>query len=178
MPIPVTDRTESEAGLAAAYLKFVEHDSDGIRAALFIVTARGEPLEFVFNSISVPAHFLWRSGEVRRAAVRTLCQSMFQAATRVPDLVLALAEEVPARVFTQDLAVSIPLCRIAGAQAVTSADEIEETLPSDLHIFWATPSPAPESNARSLLEALSLGEGLLEPFDRAATGITEAFREL
>jgi hypothetical protein len=159
------------------YLKFVEEDaSRGIRGALFLVNSRGEPIDFSFARVDVHASFLWRSGESRRQAVVALSRTLFTAANSVPHLLVALAEEVPAAVFTQDLAVAIPICRIAGPTALAYAStESMEELPGAQHIFWVGPPPGTGSDARGLLDALVARQGLLEPFERVTLGLQEAF---
>jgi hypothetical protein len=159
------------------YLRFVEEDGGrGMRGALFLVNSRGEPMDFSFARVDVHASFLWRPGESRRQAVVALSRTLFTAATHVPHLLVALAEEVPAAVFIDDLAVSIPLCRLAGptALAYASTESLEE-LPGAQHLFWVGPPPEAESNARGLLDALVARQGLVEPFERASLGLQEAY---
>lgn len=177
MPVPFRDLTAGEDSGVAGYLRFIdEPDGKGIRGALFIVSSRAEPLDFSFSRIDVHSSFLWRAGEARRQAVTSLAKALFQAATRVPDLVLALAEEVPPRVFTDDLEVDVPLCRIATAEMMVQAgSEEEERLSDSLDLFWVHGRPAVDSAARGLIEALNGRQLLTEPFERASIGIEEAF---
>jgi len=177
MPIPFRDRaTQKELGLAG-YLRFVdEGDSKGIRGALFCVNGRGEPVEFSFSRIDLGRAFLWRPGDARRRAVTQLCKALFTACSVRPDLLLALADEVPPRVFTEDLQVDLPLCRIATSGAtIHSVDELRESLGEELHLFWVGIPPAAESAGRKLLDALNTRKLVAEPFERAAVGIEEAF---
>ncbi len=179
MPVPFRDlRNEDDLGLAG-YLRFVtEDDGRGIRGALFLVNARGEPVDFAFSRIDVPASFLWRAGEAKRQAVASLAAVLFQACPRIPSLLLALSDEVHPRVFTEDLLVEVPLCRITeGDNAPYSATESLETLSDTVHLFWAGQVPEGEGSARRLLDALHGRQLTIEPFDRAARGIDEAFHE-
>src|SRR5215218_9578947 len=104
MAVPFRDlRQEDNTGLAG-YLRFVgEENGRGIRAALFLVNARGKPIDFAFSRIDVPASFLWRAGEARRHAVASLAAILFQACPKAPALLLALADEVHPNLFTEDL---------------------------------------------------------------------------
>ena len=147
-----------------------------MRGALFLVNGRGEPMDFSFARVDVHASFLWRAGESRRQAVAALVRTLFTAATHVPQLLIALAEEVPATVFTEDLQVELPLCRVAAptALAYASTESLEE-LPDAQHLFWVGTPPDAESEARGLLDALVARQGLMEPFERAALGLTEAY---
>ncbi len=140
------------------------------------MNSRGEPIDFSFARVDVHASFLWRSGESRRQAVVALSRTLFTAANNVPHLLVSLAEEVPAAVFTQDLAVAIPICRLAGPTALAYAStESMEELPGAQHIFWVGPPPEAGSDARGLLDALVARQGLVEPFERATLGLQEAF---
>jgi hypothetical protein len=177
MPIPFRDRTGHEELGLVGYLRFVdEPDSKGIRGALFCVNGRGEPIDFSFSRIDVGSSFLWRAGDARRHAVTELCKGLFTACTVRPELLLSLADEVPPRVFTEDLQVDLPLCRIATAGAIThSVEESKESLGEEIHLFWVGDPPAAESRGRKLLEALNARNLVIEPFERATAGLEEAF---
>jgi hypothetical protein len=177
MSIPFQDlREEAPPGLVA-YLRFVQEDGGrGLRAALFVVNSRGEPVDFSFARIDVHTSFLWRPGDSHRQAVATLARTLFTAATSVPDLLIALAAEVPPAVFMEDLRVSVPLCRVAEPAALAYGPaESMEVLPGAQHVFWAGVAPETESRARRLLESLVSMQGLTEPFERAQRGLIEAF---
>ena len=177
LPVPFRDLTAGDGDEAAGYLRFIdEPDGKGIRGALFIVSSRGQPVDFSFTRIDVHSGFLWRAGEARRQAVTSLTKALFQAATRVPDVILALANEVPPRVFTEDLEVGVPLCRVTMAEmTVQAGSEEEERLSDSVNLFWVNGRPPPESPSRSLIEALNGRQLLTEPFDRASIGMQEAF---
>ncbi|MDP9340680.1 MAG: hypothetical protein M3Q23_00950 [Actinomycetota bacterium] len=179
MPIPFRDHGDVDDLGLAGYLRFVDEGAGGLRGALFLVNGRGEPVEFCFSRVDVPASSLWRASEARRQAVRALCLPLFTACPREPLLLLARAEEVPPPVFAEDLEVLVPLCRVAdGAAAAHAASEWAEELNDALHVFWVAAPPAPDSPVRVLLDALR-GRGLmLEPFERAARGIDEAFASM
>ena len=132
-------------------------------------------MDFSFARVDVHASFLWRPGESRRQAVVALSRTLFTAATNVPHLLVALAEEVPAAVFTEDLAVAIPLCRLAGPSALAYAStESMEELPGAQHLFWVGPPPGEGADARGRLDARVARQGVVEPFERAALGLQEA----
>ncbi len=96
VPIPFQDAADLEALGAAAFLKIEPAGRvgggessqragrgegggepnrlagpTGVRGALFLINARGEPLEFAYNRVETPSTFLWRtqrSAAPRRAA--------------------------------------------------------------------------------------------------------------
>lgn len=179
MPVPFRDLRDEEGLGLAGYLRFVtEDDGRGIRGALFLVNARGEPVDFAFSRIDLPASFLWRAGEAKRQAVASLAAVLFQACPKTPSLLLALSHEVHPRVFTEDLLVEVPLCRITeGDNVPYPAGESMETLSDTVHLFWVGQVPDGEGPGRRLLEALHGRQLTIEPFERAARGIDEAFRE-
>ena len=177
MSVPFRDlREEAPKGLVG-YLRFIDEDGGrGMRGALFLVNSRGEPIDFSFARVDVHASFLWRPGESRRQAVAALSRTLFTAATHAPCLLVALAEEVPAGLFTDDLEVAIPLCRLAGPSALAyGAGESIEELPGAQHVFWVGRPPEAESDARTLVDAFVARQGLAEPFERAGLGLHEAY---
>ena len=141
-----------------------------------MVNSRGEPVDFSFARVDVHASFLWRPGEAHRRAVVTLCRALFTAAAHVPNLIVTLASEVAPRVFGEDLEVAVPLCRVAGPDALAhSPAESMEEAPDAQNLFWAGPPAAAGSDARALLDALIARKSLTEPFERADLGLQEAF---
>jgi hypothetical protein len=179
MPIPFRDLREEDSLELAGYLRFVDEENGrGIRGALFLVNARGEPVDFAFSRIDVPASFLWRAGEARRHAVASLAGTLLQACPKVPSVLIALANEVHPRLFTEDLVVDVPTCRMAeGATVPYAAEELMETLSGTLELSWVGKPPGEDSPARRVLVALQSHQLTTEPFERAAKGIEEAFRE-
>ncbi|MPZ22935.1 MAG: hypothetical protein GEU28_05210 [Dehalococcoidia bacterium] len=170
MAIPFRDVSEQDVapGLAA-FLRFLgEPGNKGVRGALFIVDGDGQPIEFTFSRVDVAAPFLWRSGEAARNAVAALTRILFNATTQVPDLVIALAEEVPASLFSDDLEVKVPLCRLGPSPSPDQSDGTPD-------FYWATPQPEEGTPARLVLQSLFSRGPIAEPFERAAVGLNEAF---
>ena len=179
MPVPFRDLSDDfDLGLAG-FLRFEDEPGGrGIRAALFYMTSRGEPIEFGFTRIDVAGPSLWRAGDARRHAVTALSRALFEASRSWPTLLLALAEEVPARVFGEGLELHVPTCRVASpdtAAAHASADESPELLTDDINLFWTGEPPGADSQARLLLAVLQSRRLLTEPFERASVGLEEAF---
>jgi hypothetical protein len=147
-----------------------------MRGALFVVNGRGEPIDFGYARIDVHASFLFRPGESRRRAVVALVKALFTAASHVPQLLIALADEVPAAVFTEDLQVALPLCRLAERTGPSpDRQDLQEDVSGTEHLFWVGSPPETESEARSLLDAIAARGPLAEPFERAAAGLREAY---
>jgi len=181
MPIPYRDDDELDALGSAAYLTITETPGgSGYMAALFVINARGEPLEFTYNRIDAPHTFLWRAGDIQRYSERKLASSLLSLCPREPRLILCLASQVGSSLFAEDIAVSVPVCRIADALQATpySSKEAMEAMealegPGPVHLFWVPSPPTDDSIERQLLCEL-IHRGLLkEPFERAAAGLRE-----
>lgn len=178
VPVPFKDLSEAHDPGPAGFLRFIdEEDGKGIRGALFLISSRGEPLDFVFTRIDVHNSFLWRRGDAKRYAVASIAKVLFQGSSRVPSLMLALADEVPPSVFADDIHVSVPLCRVSTADlTVQAVSEDLEHVPDSVNLIWVAERPGPESDARILLGLLSARQMLEEPFERAGIGLNEAYQ--
>ncbi|HEY3377946.1 MAG TPA: hypothetical protein VGL77_10695 [Armatimonadota bacterium] len=155
--------------------------------ALFIINARGEPLEFAYNRLELQHPTLWRSIDREQAAIRRLAISLFEAVTLAPSLLICRADAVGPHIFgASGFTLPIPVVRLAptatlagyvsceAQQTIETVDENGEC--QDVHLFW-TPRP-PEGPVAELFARL-LERGLsLEPFARAQQGIREVYGEL
>ena len=177
MPVPFRDLGEDEPSGAAAYLRFInEPDGNGIRAALFIMSPRGDPLEFSFTRIDVRSGVLWRTGQARNRALTSLTKALFESTSRVPEVVFALANETPVEVFSEGLDVQVSLCRVAIQQAEPAAKAEEgQHLPESISLLWVDGPPESGGAPAKIIDTLESRHLLLEPFERAALGIQEAF---
>jgi hypothetical protein len=180
LPIPYRDADEVEELGAAGFLKIEGGSTEAeFVGALFLVSARGEPLEFAYNRIENPNTFLWRQADLRRYVERKLTASLLQVCARVPALLLCLADEVGSELFCQDIHVSVPVGRVGDPLKTTAhaASETQEVLeePPDLHVFWFPGAPVSESAERRLFSRLALHGLLLEPFQRASVGLNEVY---
>jgi hypothetical protein len=176
MPIPYRDvRDPADMGLAGFLRIAGPEPARTIHGALFLVNARGEPVEFTYSSIDLVASFLWRGGEVRRNAIATLIAALFEACPRAPSVLLGLADEIPALLFTEDIVVEIPVCLVAENAGLASPEDLDDASgQEDLNVFWVGPSPEAGTPGRAVFERLRGRRLLLEPFERAALGIEEA----
>lgn len=180
MPIPYRDADEiSDLGIAG-YLK-VQHieKGNGYLAALFLINARGEPIEFTYNRIETPHTFLWRQDDIRRYATRKLTISLLSLCPKTPRLLLCLVEEVGSELFCQDIRLAIPVGRIARAiEAVPfAATESQDRIETDktMNLFWHPARPPEDSVELKLLRELVIRGLLVEPFERALIGLREVY---
>ena len=180
MPIPFRDATELDELGAAAYLTIDEHPA-GYMGAFFLVNARGEPLEFTYTRIETPHTFLWRQEDIRRHAARKITSALLSLCPLVPRLILCRAEEIGSELFCQDIQLSIPVCRVAPKLAVVpytgqEARDESDTEEPPLHIFWFPDRPPEESPEQKLFRHLDSHRLLVEPFQRAAVGLSEVYK--
>jgi len=180
MPIDFRDADEIGELGAAGYLEIDTRDEGRIfRGALFLVNARGEPLEFTYNKIETPSSFLWRQDDIRRHATRRLVISLFDTCQKTPKFLICLANEIGYDLFCNEIHVAMPVCRAGSSlESIShSSMEIKTTLeePEPLHLFWFPEQPGTESLEHRLLSRLSSTGLLLEPFERALAGLREVY---
>ena len=145
-------------------------------AALFATSALRLPLEFCFTRVDVADSVLWREGQARRVAVVPLIRELFRSINRTPDVILGLADEIPPLVFSEEISVDVPVGRVSTDPAPRrGALEEMERLNVSLSLVWSTSPPAEGTVARRLLNTLAEHPDPLEPLDRVAKGIAEAY---
>ena len=177
MPIPFDGARNGETPGVIGFLRLLnEEQGKGIRAALFATSALQLPLEFCFTRVDVADSVLWEEGQARRVAVASLIRELFRSINRTPDVILGLADEIPPLVFSEEVSVDIPVCWVSTDPAPRrgALEEIEQLMPT-LFLVWSTPPPAEDAIARRLLNELAKRTDPLEPFNRVAAGILEAY---
>jgi hypothetical protein len=181
VPIPFSD-VEDFAGLgSAAYLKLESFpDNACCLGALLVISARGEPLEFGYNRVRVPQPFLWREADLRRHVQRRLTASLLSVCSQQPRLLLCLADEVSPPLFAQDLRLEVPVARVVPPgppvrRVDTETGEVLEDEDTPPHVAWQPAPPDTASPERQLFEHLFTHGLLLEPFERAVTGLREVY---
>ena len=177
MPIPFDSSSTGETPGIIGFLRFLdEEQGKGIRAALFGTSSLQLPLEFCFTRVDVADCVLWEEGQAHRIAVVSLIRELFRSINCTPDVVLGLADEIPTLAFSEEISVDIPVCRVSTDPAPRrgASEEIEQLRPN-LFLVWCTPPPAEDSMARRLLKELAERTDPLEPFNRVAAGIAEAY---
>jgi hypothetical protein len=181
MPIPFSDVDDGDGLGSAGFLKLeLSSDNACCLGALFVISARGEPLEFGYNRVRVPQPYLWRPADLRRYAERRLTTSLLSVCSHQPRLLLCLVSEIDSELFGQDLHVELPIARIGVAGSVyrqveTETGEVLEEEQAPLHVAWQPAPPENGSPERRLFEHLATHNLLLEPFERAVVGLHEVY---
>lgn len=182
MPIPFRDADALEDLGAAAYLELLRGpDGASLFGALFLMNARGEPLELVYNRVALPRSPLWRPTDLGRAAQRTLTVSLLELARTEPRLMLCLADHVDWHLFCGDIQLSLPAARLARpltSTAIAPAEVLETlTEPERVDVYWASSTPLGGSPPRRIFDHLASTGLLLEPFIRARIALSEVYPE-
>lgn len=155
--------------------------------ALFIINARGEPLEFAYNRLELQHSTLWRALDREQAAVRRLAITLFEAVTLAPSLLVCRADAVGPHIFgARGVTLPIPVVRMAATATLAGyvSREAQETIETvdehgecqDIHLFW-TPR-APEGPVAALFARLVERGLTLEPFARAQQGLQDVYGNL
>ena len=180
MPIPFDElSTESTHSTAVAWLRFAEEaGGEGVRAALFQTSVQGEPLAFCFTRTNRPDPFPRQWRNARQSVLSSLAKLLFQATVPSPILIFCLADEIPLRMFADDLRVQIPLCLVGRAETpVHTGSEGGVSDNRRFKLLWNTDQPDEETVARRLLGEILDRDNPVEPFDRTAKGLLEAFAD-
>lgn len=179
MPIPFDSSRKGETPGVLGFLRLLDEErGKGIRAALFVASAQYAPLEFCFTRADVGDSVLWRNGQARRLAAVSVIRELFRSVNRVPDVVLGLADEIPPQVISEEICPDVPVCRVSTDPAPRRGEsEGIEQLGASLFLVWGASPPSDGTVARRLLKLLSERPDPLEPFERVAAGIAEAYRE-
>ena len=148
-----------------------------MRAALFQTSAQGEPLDFCFSRVA-QHESAGPQATAKPQVLSSLAKSLFGAATSSPALILALAAEMPADTFIEGIRAGLPLCRVAEADIGTDEDSPHGSSPNARYrSLWVAGHRTEDSRANRLVNDIMNGVDPLEPFDRAAKGLEEAFRD-
>lgn len=173
MGIPFRSFATEEAGLAA-YLRVLDAFGVGgeTHAALLVINAIGEPVEFCFAALKPPASALWRAADLRRRTAATLTRALFEECGAQPRLLFGLASEIDSTLFRVDVSPVIAACRVVPGD---SAHVAEGELATDAgpRLIWADERPSADSPERQLLNRLIKNDLLAEPFMRAESALAE-----
>ena len=177
MPVPFQDIASGIAPVRIAYLRFVEEaEGRGIRGCMFVISQRGDPLEFCFTRVDLPSGSLWSHGLAVRRAVAELAKALFQAVRLQPDAVFCLSSETPQEVFSEDIDAQVPVCRVSsGANGDLPESVSDLRRGKSISLCWQNELDSGDSRAGPVNQYLESRARLLEPFERAGLGLEEAF---
>ena len=164
----------------AGYLRILQViDGNTYLGALLTVNVRGEPVEFIYNSVELNHPALWQGIDRERYAARRLVASLLKKCAVTPCFVLCLGSEIHEELFRLEVVLAVPVCRIQpktgeNVQPVPAADN--QTGQTKVSFAWIPAVPEDSSAAQTLFMELGRRGMLTDPFERAAAGLLEAFR--
>lgn len=180
MSIPFKPIETRDMPGSAAYLRLVHSTKDELRAAVFVMNCRGEPIEFAYSKADMPGNFLWRPRDLERVAILGLVTTLFEAMTSTPVLLLCLASETPAETLQRDISIAIPSARVATTttRIILEGGEEAETLggPDEIELAWYPRRPDDQQPARLLFTRLAEHGLVREPFERMLGAMDEVFQ--
>ena len=177
MPIPLDPLDDaSEHADVIGWLRVIaEEDGRGMVAALFETSVSGEPLSFCFTRAGFD-DVDERGGPACPDAVSALLKALLQTATASLTLLVGSADEIPPAPSSATMRVRVPFCLLGPAGNPSPPDVAEaSSTRRPAQQVWVTPSPQGESAALRLLHDVLDASDPLEPFERAAKGLREAF---
>lgn len=180
MPVPFRDAQDIDELGTAAYLRLErEADRSKFRGALFVINARGEPLQFTYARATSEYSVLWRRTDIERHAARKLAEKLFASCPQAPRILLHLDSDVPREVFEEDLALTIAVCRVSGLARPLATLGVEPAMSggsSDtFEVSWLPPHPHIESAEQRLFAELVRRNLVVDAFDRATRGLREVY---
>jgi hypothetical protein len=164
MPVPYhrTPRAVTDGCAAFADVLSVR-TGRAFYGGLLVLDGRGEPLEFVYNSLEAPSGFLWPEPLVAEASTVALLHSLFEACGRDPDLLVCRSCLAGAEVRRQ-IVPAIPFVVVSPPRGALPEERV-----------WVNDPPGAGMRAAAVFQSLADRGFLLEPFDRIAAGLREVF---
>lgn len=165
MPIPYHRVPHSAAAPVAAYLLVTSGRSvKELLAGLLVIDGRGQPVEFVHNSIEVPSGLLWPEPGVEAAGSAALAHSLFEACRADPDLLVVEEGLGTPQYLRASVAPLIPTCVVSPPES-SGVNEYA----------WVNDAPSQGSPASLLMRELVERGFLHEPFDRIRRALAERY---
>jgi hypothetical protein len=133
---------------------------------MLLMDGKGQPLEFVHNTLSAPEETLWPDDKLRPMAIAELVHSLFDACRRDPDLLVAPASLGSAEFCRTEIAPAIPFAQVSAERS---------DLPAEWN--WLNVPPSPGMRAHLLAHELTRHGFLTEPLDRLRAALRIVYRE-
>ncbi len=156
MPVPYRKTPRAAEYGLAAYLNVRWLPPDrSFYGGLLIIDGKGQPQEFVHNTLAAPAGLLWPEEKVRPMGTTLLTHSLFDACRREPDLLVCLPSLGSAEYCRTEIAPSIPCVQVVPPR---------EGIPAE----WAWVNDPPSSGMKAAILAHELARRgfITEPFER------------
>ena len=156
MPVPYRKTPRAAEIGQAAYLDILFLPAARtFYGGLLILDGKGQPQEFVHNTLAAPSGLLWPEEKVRSLGTVMLAHSLFDACRREPDLLIGLPSLGSPETCRAELAPSIPFVQVVPA---------EDGIPAQWN--WINEPPSGAMRAAILAEELARRGFIVEPFER------------
>lgn len=167
MPVPYRKTPRAAETGSAAYVDVVWLPSSRtFFGGMLLMDGKGQPIEFVHNTLVAPLDPLWPDEKLRPSAVAELAHTLFDACRRDPDLLVCSSAVGTPEFCRTELAPAIPCAQVtAGGR----------DLPAEWN--WLNAPPAPGMRAHVLAQELVRHGFLIEPFDRLRAALRIVYRE-
>src|SRR5579862_316266 len=161
MPVPYRKTPRAAEIGQAAFLDIVWRGSSRtFYGALLVVDGKGQPQEFVHNTLTAPSGPLWPEEKVRTMGTALLAHSLFDACRREPDLLICLPELGAPDYCRTEIAPSIPFVQVVPGR---------DGLPAEWS--WINDPPSSGMRAAILAQELARRGFIEEPFERLRHGL-------
>ena len=156
MPVPYrkTPRAAEVGQAAFLDIRWV-HTDRAFYGGLLVLDGKGQPSEFVHNTLAAPSGVLWPDDKVLSLGIVMLVHSLFDACRREPDLLVCLPSLGSPEMLRTEIAPSIPFVQVAPA---------EEGIPAQWN--WINEPPSGAMRAAILAQELARRGFIVEPFER------------
>ena len=161
-----------------AWLRLIEEESgEGEFAVLFQTSFTGEPLGFCFTRTDhqptdeIKARF-------KQESLQTVVRTLLRTNTISPRLVLTFEDEFSKDSLNETDSGSVPICSIRTDVSITRVGDLRSVNAQERFVVkWLTDLPDPKTDANRLLCEVLEWANPLEPFERAATGLSVALAD-
>lgn len=156
MPVPYRKTPRAaEIGLAAYLDVLWLPQNRAFYGGLLVMDGKGQPQEFVHNTLAAPSGVLWPEEKLRSMGVVMLTHSLFDACRREPDLLVTLSTLAPLETCRSEIAPSIPFVQVVPER---------EGVPAEWS--WVNEPPTSAMRASILASELARRGYIVEPFER------------
>jgi hypothetical protein len=161
MPVPYRRAPRAAEIGHAAYLDLLFSPTDRVfYGGLLILDGKGQPQEFVHNTLAAPSGPLWPEEKVRSMGIAMLSHSLFDACRREPDLLVCLPALGSPDFCKTEIGPALPFVQVVPAQGEAPAEW-----------SWINDPPSPGMRASLLAQELARRGFIIEPFERLRRGL-------
>lgn len=156
MPVPYRKTPRAAEFGLAAYLDILWSPTDrAFYGGLLVLDGKGQPQEFVHNTLAAPSGILWPEDKVRTMGAAMLAHSLFDVCRREPDLLVCLPSLGSPETLRTEIAPSIPFVQVSPAR---------DGIPAEWN--WVNEPPSGGMRASILAQELARRGFIVEPFER------------